>query len=215
LKTTFSYTFTASGDFEAFLQGTAPLEGGSCMRPLSNPIAISVKKDPSANFTVFPTEDCGSLTAVIAKTSLDGSLNTWTISNKETGEILHGPITSVAKDDPFNQYTFENTTNKTQYYSIKLTTENEGGCTASDSIVVTVHPTPKAYFNVVADVCDPHTVTIDHQVADNPGDLTYTWLWGDGTSSEGMDPEPHHYSNTSYTKALHYNIKLIAKSTNG
>lgn len=214
LKTEFSYTFQESGDFKVYLEGKAVLEDGACSRPLSKPIAINVKKDPVANFIVFPTEDCGSLTAVIAKTAFDSEFNTWEIRDNQSGEIMYAPGRVDAATDPFNEYTFKNNTNETKQYTIKLTAENSTGCTASDSMIVTVHPQPKAHFNVETDACDPYVVTVSHQ-EDNNSAVTYTWIWGDGTVSEGPHPPAHSYRNASYTNAIHYNLTLIAKSAQG
>lgn len=215
LKDEFSYTFHESGNFKVYLEGAVALENNTCTRPLSAPVGINVKKDPNANFTVYPTEDCESLTTVIAKTTLDSEFNTWIIADIQSDQILYNSGKVLAATDPFHEYTFENTTNETKQYTIKLTAENSAGCAASDSMVVTVHPRPKAHFNVMADACDPYVVSVAHQVEDNPASVTYTWIWGDGTTSEGANPPAHNYQNTSYTTALHYNLKLVAKSANG
>lgn len=215
LKTEFNYTVRESGDFKVYLEGKATLENGECIRPLSAPVIINVKKDPDATFTVYPTADCGSLTAVIAKTTLGSEFNTWTITDTQSGEMLYNPGKSVAATDPFYEYTFENTTNQTKQYTIKLTAENSAGCAASDSMVVMVYPKPKAYFNISVNACEPYVVNVAHQVEDNPASVTYTWIWGDGTISEGPNPPAHNYRNTSYTSALHYNLKLVAKSADG
>lgn len=215
LHSTFSYSFYESGNFKAYIQGSAALEDGTCTRALTNPVEISIKNDPVANFTVFPTEDCGSLTAVIAKTNFDSKFNTWSITDDQSGEFIYGPVKSKASEDTFNQYVFENTSKETKTFTIKLTAENASGCMASDTMMVTVFPQPKAYFNITADVCDPYVVTVDHNLADNRSDVSYTWIWGDGTTSEGINPPAHSYRNDSYTRELHYNIKLIAESANG
>ncbi len=215
LKTEFSYTFQESGDFKVYLEGAVASENGACTRPLSTPVAINVKKDPNANFTVFPMEGCGILTAVIAKTGLDSKHNTWVIKDVHSGEVLYNSGKVLAVTDPFYEYTFENTTNEIKQYAIQLTAENSAGCAAMDSMVVTVHPKPKAHFNVTADACDPYAISVDHQVEDNPASVTYTWIWGDNTISEGANPPTHYYRNTSYTNALHYNLKLVATSANG
>lgn len=215
IKDEFSYTFQESGNFKVYLEGSVAQENSACMRPLSKPVAINVKKDPNANFTVFPAEDCGTLTTVIAKTGWDSEYNTWIIKDAHSGEVLYNSGKVLAAVDPFHEYTFENTTAETKQYTIQLTAENSTGCAASDSMVVTVHPKPKAHFNVVADACDPYAISVEHQTEDNPSSVTYTWIWGDGTISEGTNPPAHFYRNASYTNELHYNLKLVAKSANG
>src|SRR5690606_17577731 len=146
---------------------------------------------------------------------LDSEYNTWLIKDAHSGEVLYNSGRVLAATDPFHEYTFENTTDETKQYTIQLTAENSTGCAASDSMVVTVHPKPKAHFNVVADACDPYAISVEHQTEGNPSSVTYTWIWGDGTISEGANPPVHYYRNGSYTSALHYNLKLVAQSANG
>jgi gliding motility-associated-like protein len=216
LKGEFSYTFTTSGTFNVYLKAKASLEeGGECSWPLSVPVQINVLPEPVAKFEVLPAESCGVLLASISKTGLVSDFNTWTITDTETGAVVYGPNRYDATADQFNQHVFENKTNSNKQYLITLQAENTAGCTATTSASVVVHPLPKAYFNTKVDVCEPQIVTVAHQVADNAEDVSYTWIWGDGTTSTGKNPLPHAYKNESYTSALYYDLRLVAKTANG
>jgi gliding motility-associated-like protein len=211
----FSYTFRQDGQFKTYLKAQAVLEGGECERPLSAPVAIAVLPDPKPAFVVFPSTGCGSLQTVINKLSDNSSFDTWLISNIETGEIIYGPARFAAADDTLSHFLFENHSTETQYFRIIRTAESAAGCTASDSLEVKLHPSPKAHFQINASLCEPYIVEVDHQTSNSPENTSYTWYWGDGTSSEGANPPPHTYHNSSYTHALHYNLRLIAESPNG
>lgn len=215
LYSRFGYTFRQSGNYNVYLKGIAQLEGGECIRPLSAPVAIEVLPDPTPAFKVLPAEDCGSLQAFITKTGHNSDFDTWQISKVETGEVIYGPARFAAANDTLHHYLFENHTNQAIRYRLIRMAESLGGCTASDSAEVVVHPLPQAHFQITASLCEPYVVEVAHQTADNADGTRYTWHWGDGTRSEGANPPPHTYYNNSYTRPLHYNVRLVAETSSG
>ncbi|WP_017730527.1 T9SS C-terminal target domain-containing protein [Nafulsella turpanensis] len=215
LKNAFSYTFLESGKFKVYLKVSAEIEGGECVRSLSEGISIEVKKDPVATFEVYPKEACGSLDAMISGRKLDSDFRSWIVSDVQTGEVIYSSGKTAAADDTFVRYTLTNETSQTKNYQIKLIAENAAGCSTADSVQLTVFAEPKPYFNIKTDACEPFVVEVEHQTAGNAADMQYTWIWGDGTTSEGKNPPAHTYRNDSYSRPLHYNLRLVATSANG
>lgn len=216
LRTAFSYTFPSSGNYKVYLGAKVALEeGGTCSWPLSEPVSISVQPMPLAKFSVLPAEGCGQFTASISKNGLISDYNTWTVLDAETGTTLYESIRHSAATDPFSHYTFRNETSQEKQYKILLLAENRAGCTDTLSQLVKVSPQPKAHFKVNTQVCEPFAVEVEHNTADNAAGTTYTWSWGDGTSSQGAHPAAHSYRNTTYHEVLYYDLKLVAQNAQG
>ncbi|KAA2242667.1 PKD domain-containing protein [Chitinophaga agrisoli] len=96
---------------------------------------------------------------------------------------------------------------------ITLTVTNSNGCTASKQIgnIVDAAASLTASFNVSNQfLCTaPGALTIANTSA-GPGNLTYKWDFGDGTTAAGANPGPHTYSARGV-----YKVKLTLTSDKG
>jgi gliding motility-associated-like protein len=89
-----------------------------------------------------------------------------------------------------------------------ILTLSEGGCSASDSITITVYPTPQAaYMSSEESGCVPHTVSFITTGVDG---INYIWNFGDG-SSVSNETTPTHVYDVPGT----YNVVLTAVGLGG
>lgn len=93
-------------------------------------------------------------------------------------------------------------------YSVKVTLNN---CESSASTNVVINPNPVVDFALPSFVCmpgNPAVFTNNSTIA--TGSLTYTWNFGDGSSTSTAISPSHVYASSSS-----YNVKLIATSNAG
>lgn len=118
---------------------------------------------------------------------------------------------------PANQttvYTWDNgVTNGIPFAATSSTTytvtgTGVGGCTSTDQILVTVTPTPTVSFtsNISAG-CSPLGVTFTNT---NPSTNTFSWIFGNGTTSAGAGPV-----STVYNSPGCYDVTLVSTTPNG
>ncbi len=83
-------------------------------------------------------------------------------------------------------------------------TVNQSGCTASDTISVTVNPNPQALFgHAPGQGCIPLTVSFSNQsISPTGAPLTYSWNFGNGVSGNQASP------TTVYSEAGVYSVSL-------
>jgi gliding motility-associated-like protein len=81
-------------------------------------------------------------------------------------------------------------------YDVSLTVANAEGCEAEDHVVIHVHQSPEADFNVF-DLCEGETATFNDISIEGPNDEIVEWNWdfGDGNTSTEENPE-HLYTGT-------------------
>lgn len=98
------------------------------------------------------------------------------------------------------------TYNAVGVYNATVTITTVNGCTAIDTVVITVGPHPTAMFTSTPDtICMHSPVTFTNQTV---GGVTYIWDFGDGGASTTTNPT-YTYANSSgtYTVILHaYNM---------
>jgi gliding motility-associated-like protein len=101
---------------------------------------------------------------------------------------------------------FVNPTTKDTTFNIVLTATSAYGCEDKDTTSVTVYRVPKPDFTAVPEEqqMPNSTVTVTNFTAGNNWD--YTWLWGDGNSSVGENPDPYTYGTSGY-----FDIKLVVE----
>ena len=102
--------------------------------------------------------------------------------------------------------TFVNNTTEDVSYNVVLTATSGYGCVDKDSTTVTVYRTPKPDFDAlpIEQQMPESTVSISNNTPGSNWD--YTWLWDDGHTSSGRDPDPH-----TYDMSGSYDIKLIVE----
>lgn len=211
----FTYTFTEAGNYQIWLKATAP---DGCVRYQTVPAQVVVYPDPSAAFTVDVTEGCAPLTVSLNKANVTGVRRTWTVTDLSNNQPVYGPaIFDPASTDDFSYIKLENDTDVNKQYRISLTTESAEGCTASASQDITVNPQPEATFDLVGgpNLCEPYTIQVNN-TSSNPSGTTYTWEWGDGTTTNSTDASiSKTYTNDTYTTTLNRTVKLTARTPSG
>jgi gliding motility-associated-like protein len=90
-------------------------------------------------------------------------------------------------------------------YVVTLSVTSDQGCTNQTSQTVEVFPLPTPAFSV-ANVCEIDPVVVTNMSTDA---VSYSWDFGDGTSSTDAQPAPHSYTFGTYT------VVLSAQSGNG
>jgi PKD repeat protein len=90
-------------------------------------------------------------------------------------------------------------------YTVTLTVTSNNNCTDKISKQVTVLTTPTASFNVSNTCLGSSTAFINNSTNAN----TYSWTFGDGSSSTTTNPS-HTYNNSGT-----YSVTLTARNTNG
>ncbi|PZX20616.1 gliding motility-associated-like protein [Breznakibacter xylanolyticus] len=91
-------------------------------------------------------------------------------------------------------------------YQVKLTATGEGGTMVADHLVIIVHPTPKALFDL-----SPNVVDIPGQAVrfrDLSIGTIATWLWDFGDNTQSTQQNPSH----EYREAGSYNVSLVVTS---
>ena len=102
-------------------------------------------------------------------------------------------------------------------YTVRLTIETAGGCTATVTKDITVRPNPVANFTPPAGVCLPgstnflNTTTISDTTI---GTVTYVWNFGDGSPNSTVFSPSHAFPNTT-PPVGGYTVLLTATSKYG
>ena len=93
-------------------------------------------------------------------------------------------------------------------FSVTLLVSTDKGCENSTSEVVEVYPLPNTSFTG-EDVCFGQSTTFGNNSSITSGSLTYSWDFGDGSTSSVINPS-HEYSNDGI-----FNVNLQSTSAQG
>jgi PKD repeat protein len=168
----------------------------------SDTVEVTVWSRISADFVVFPAEGCSPLTLEITDNSFGNLVNTY------TWDFDGGTV------DPFDPwiYTYEANGLVPEPYQISLTVTNEGNCSASKTVDVTVYP-PVVITDIVpitgtTTICD--SVSVDFSVTINPNlpNMNHSWSFGDGAWGLGAAPS-HIYRNFGANSDT-YDVTLVS-----
>ena len=161
-------------------------------------------------YTEMPPSFAGNNASVCPKDTvqLGGVGNTqyvyaWSPANGLTATNIPNPAVSL-----------DNNTGNVlrQDYYVRTSFANNPGCSSVDSITVIVNPKPQIDFNMPV-VCLPNGNTvIQNNTAISDGtqnQLSYNWLFSDGTSSAEVNPSHLYQAPGNYT------VKQTAATVNG
>lgn len=110
-------------------------------------------------------------------------------------------------------HTFNNQTNATIVYPVKLKVFNQEQCVDSLIIDITVKPEVKAGFVFnPANACNPYDVEI---INTSTGASSYAWDFGDGTTGTNADPSFTHYYEHNNPTPLTYLVSLEVENPQG
>ncbi|MBI1223350.1 MAG: PKD domain-containing protein [Bacteroidetes bacterium] len=158
---------------------------------------VYVYAEPIAAFSINDTNQC------LDSNYYEFSDNSQLGSGSITYEWSFGDGASSNANSPFHHFISDGT------YLIQLKTTGPNGCVDSISTNVVVYPEPTASFtlNDTAQCFDGHVFIANNTSSISSGPLTYSWIFGDGSTS--VQQSPSH----SYAQYGNYALKLVAISS--
>jgi gliding motility-associated-like protein len=161
---------------------------------------ITVFPSPLANFTANITTGCVPVTVQFTDATVPqaGTITSW--------EWDFGDGATSTQQNPSHTY------NAVGFYNVSLRVVSTTGCTGARTMVrfIRIVEGVTADFNNTPPVrCTaPFAVNFQNYTA-GPGTMTYSWDFGNSTSSTAPDP------TANYAAAGTYNVKLVARSQFG
>uniref|UniRef100_UPI0025BC888B PKD domain-containing protein n=1 Tax=Marinilabilia sp. TaxID=2021252 RepID=UPI0025BC888B len=188
-----AHIFTNSEAFVQSLPVKLTVENSyGCTDNYSTYITVYPVRD--IELTASPQEGCAPLTTELLTQSGAKSYS-WNFGDgsTETGNYQTSHI-------------FENNTPDAISYQISVTGTSSFGCLEEATAMVTVHASPATNFEVspMVQQMPERTVSVNNLT---PGAWNYSWSFGDGTTSEETNPQPHQYEGSG-----DYEIMLRAYS---
>ncbi len=181
-------TFNAAGNNLVYLVVTV----AGCTSNDSS--IISIAPLPIPVFTISPPSGCSPVTSSFNNTSpvTAGDTYSWNFDNGNSS-TLQNPAPQT--------YT---TTGVDSVFTVQLIISAANGCSDSTTQTVTVHANPVALFTPSADtVCANTAITFSNN---STGAITYTWNFGDASTSTLTNP------THTFTTPNSYTVQLIASS---
>ncbi len=179
------HTYSAPGDFDVSLT----VSNGICSEDVVHTVRV-LPTPPIADFDSIPS-GCQPWNVAINNTSLYATSYYWDFGDGHTSNAMNPNYTYVQAGT----------------YQITLTVTGPGG-TDTESQIVNVYPSPRAYFDV-----SPAKVYVNDEEVRlfnlSEGGDSFIWEFGDGDTSHLRDPF-HKYT----TEGI-YDITLHAYSSNG
>ncbi|SDG20880.1 PKD domain-containing protein [Chitinophaga filiformis] len=162
---------------------------------------VTVWAKPQPDFTANPASGCMPLAVTFNDKSnpVDGTITAY---SWDFGDGVLG-----SGSNPVHTY------NNVLSPTVTLTITNSNGCTASKRIskIVNVAGALNAKFDVSDKLlCATSSAVTINNTTTGPGNLSYQWDFGDGSTASGANPAPHSYS----AKGV-YKIKLTVTSDKG
>ena len=167
---------------------------------------IIVRPNPTVAFTASDTVGCAPLCLSFTdlSTTIAGSTVvqwTWNV----------GDGSAVGHQQNFEHCYTNTSADSNAYFSVTLTVMSDSGCSSTKikNKYITVYPNPKASFGV-----QPQATTITEPLISitdmTQGGNSWTWNFGDQSSSSVFSPPNHIYSDTGS-----YTITLITSTLHG
>ena len=193
-----SHTYSVANTYTVKLIAATPY----CLDSIKKIISINVK--PTANFTFAPIINCPPFAVTFTNTTLNGVNYLWRFTGAPTD-------TSTSTNPP---WTYGNTTQNIQNYTVSLVTVTGASCADSIKKVISVYPKPVASFTENPAVgCPTLTVTFTNTSITYTNAATYQWDFGDGATSFLTDTT-HAYTNPGYTP-INRTVRMIAVNQYG
>ena len=190
-----AHTYTAPNTYSVKLIAATPF----CVDSVVKTIVINLK--PVANFAFTPTINCPPFVTTFSNTTLNGINYLWRF----------GAIPNVTSNVTSPTFTYNNTTQNNQSYTVTLVALTGAGCADSIKKVISVFPKPIAnYTSQINSGCAPIAINFSNT---STGANTFSWTLGDGaTSTQSL--VSHTFSNTGLTQVI-YTVQLIVANANG
>ena len=179
-----SYTYTSSGQYTVSLIANP---GSSCADTSMHVVNIGVGSS-TAQFSTSQA-NCNK-TISITNNSANTTNNSWNLGDGTHTNTLN-PFTHL--------YPAAGT------YTITLITDTNSACSDTLKKIITIPSPPTSNFSATTASCSMNSTFLNSSV----GATTYTWLFGDGNTSQLSNPV------YSYLAAGQYTVSLVASSAIG
>jgi gliding motility-associated-like protein len=190
-----AHTYTAPNTYTVKLIAETPF----CKDSVSKNIVINLK--PVANFVPTPTIGCPPFVSTFSNTTLNGVNSLWRF----------GTVASATSNVTSPSFTYNNSSQSNQNYTITLISLTGAGCADSIKKVIAVYPKPVAsYSTVINSGCSPIPITFSNT---SIGANTFSWTLGDG-STDTQTLVSHTYTNTGLTQITR-TVQLIVVNNDG
>ncbi len=158
----------------------------SCLDTIAKTIEVLVS--PDANFSINPASGCDSFLVSFTNTSVNGAQYLWDFDDGTTSNA----------QNPGNHFY-----NAVGTYNPSLLVTALNGCQDTEQSTVDVYSTPIVNFNP-KNVCQNATATFVDSSYTTDGNPLTTWSWnfGDGTTSTQQNPNHLYTANGNYTVTL-------------
>ncbi len=164
-----AYLYTATGTYNVVFVAADTATG--CFDTAT--VVIIVNEEPTANFTFSDVCDGTAVTFTNQSTIPVGTLShLWNF----------GDGSSSTDINPTHLYSSTGT------YNVLLTVTSNNGCVDTLTQQVTVFPEPSASFTVSQQECDADTFFFTNTSVVVGADIVYTWNFGDGNTSNDVNP---------------------------
>jgi len=185
-------TYTTPGTNHVTLTVT---NSKNCFASITKQNFVTVKEKPTVNFTANRTDFCADDTAAVEFTPIVSGAQTPYTYTWELGGPGN-PTTNAVM--PSHTYPGP----APAQYTVKLTVQSSNGCTETitKTNYIRLHD-PKASFTAPAKACVYATVNFTN--TSTPTGAGYTWTFGDGGSSQSINP------SYTYSTPGTYSVRLI------
>jgi len=151
----------------------------------------NVPDNPTPDATAQPSSGCSPLAVQLSGSVTGGTAPytyTWSFGDGNPNSNTQNPSHTYANPGS---------------YTATLTVTDTKGCTGSDSVIVTVygHPSASASASPTSG-CMPRSVNFSGGASGGAAPYTYSWNFGDSSSSPTQNPSHNYTSAGSYTATL-------------
>ncbi len=175
-----SYNYGTAGTFTISLV----VYSNYCSDSMTQTVTI-YNAPPIANFTPSVDNGCAPLNVSFTNSSINGGTYLWNFGDGDQSN----------DQNPTHTYYDVGT------FQVQLIVTNSGGQDIANNVLITVYPTPTAYFNVA-----PAIVSIPDQPVQcfnqSQNAASYLWNFGDGTTSTEESPQHYYSVEGTYTISL-------------
>ncbi|WP_370089268.1 PKD domain-containing protein [Ekhidna sp.] len=177
-----THTYTISGTYTVELTATT---SNNCVSTYSD--QVTIWDHPVADFNV--TDGCSSVSNAFVNTSTiaSGSIASYQWDYGD-GSSSKGVTGSHSYANP-------------GVYDVTLTAKSENGCEDEVTKQITVYAKPATNFSY-SGACDGNIITFANESSVVEGNLNYTWDFGDGSTSNQINPSHEYASEGVYTVSL-------------
>lgn len=208
LESDFAFDFDRPGNYEIFLKATSE-DGCEFITP--HPIQIEAFPVPEAVFAINRETGCSPLEISYTENSVRADHKEWYIYDLTDNELVYNSLSDVP------DYTFINTSTEVKDYEIRLVVTTANGCSDEEAKVISIAPQPQTDFEILSENagCHPYEISF-RNTSVFPENTTFTWYWGNGTSSVNNDEVvTHTFVNNSYTTSRTITVRLQAETPQG